>query len=178
MNRPQYQNKEWLSERYLITGSIYKMADEAGCSPRTIHYWMKKHGIVMHSMSGMKRSEESIAKSVKGRIGKPGPMKGKKHSPETRQKMSEGRKGSQNGNWKGGITQKVRKFRRTKEYMAWVKAVLERAGGRCEECGSTENVEAHHKVSLYLDFSKALDLNNGKALCQKCHKKRDWRCTE
>lgn len=34
------------------------------------------------------------------------------------------------------------------------------------------------KVSLYLDFSKALDVSNGKALCKKCHSKKDWRIAE
>ena len=102
-------------------------------------------------------------------------MLGKRHTKETRERMSKAKKGHKNSNWKGGKTEKIRKFRRSKEYVAWVKAVLERAGYKCEECGSDQNVEAHHKISLNEDFSKALDTDNGKALCNKCHKEKDWR---
>lgn len=173
-----YQDERWLREQYAATGSIYKMAQMAGCHPRTVHMWMQRYNIPMHGMKGQKKDEEAVRRSVLARAGKPGPMTGKHHSEKTRRQMSESRRGPNNANWKGGITEKIRKFRRSKEYVAWVKAVLKRAGGRCEECGSTEEVEAHHKISLYLDFSKALDLENGEALCKKCHKKKDWRETE
>lgn len=175
---PIYKDPLWLHEQYTATGSIYKMADLAGCHPRTIHTWMIKHGIPMHGMSGIHHTSEAKRKMALSLQNKPGPMTGHHHSEETRRKMSMSRCGAKNPNWKGGITEKIRKFRRSKEYMAWVKAVLDRAGGKCEECGSTQNVEAHHRVSLYLDFSKALDVSNGKALCKKCHSKKDWRIAE
>ena len=43
------------------------------------------------------------------------------------------------------------------------------------KCGEEENLEVHHIISLYSDFSKALDIDNGKVLCNACHKKTDWR---
>lgn len=166
-----YRNGEWLIQNYKETGSIYRMAEVAGCHTRTIHYWMRKYNIPMHGMKGEKKSESSIRKSVEGRKGKPGPMKGKYHSEETKKCMSKMRKGSGNPNWKGGITEQIRKFRRSKEYIAWVKAVYQKADGKCEICGSEENLEAHHIVSLHQDFSKALDIMNGQLLCENCHKK-------
>ena len=153
MNRPVYQDKAWLQSKYDEVRSIYAMAEIAGCHARTIHYWMRKYGIRMHGMTGEKKSEESIRKSVEARKGKPGSMTGKHHSDETKRRMSETRRGKDNPNWKGGITEKIRKFRRSKEYMAWVKAVYQKAGGKCEMCGAEDGLEAHHIVSLHQDFS-------------------------
>lgn len=171
----EYREKRWLLEQYEKTGSIYKMAQAAGCHPRTIHKWMVKNGIEMHGMKGQKRDEDTIRRAVMARAGKPGPMTGKHHSQQTRLEMSVSRAGSNNANWKGGITEKVRRFRRTKEYVAWVKAVLHRAGGKCEECGCEENLEAHHIISIHKDFSKALDVENVMALCKSCHAKKHRR---
>lgn len=50
---------------------------------------------------------------------------------------------------------------------AWKKEVLSR--GRCEECGGTENLEAHH-VLRWCEYPKGrVDTKNGQCLCSKCH---------
>ncbi|HET8954275.1 MAG TPA: HNH endonuclease signature motif containing protein [Solirubrobacterales bacterium] len=49
--------------------------------------------------------------------------------------------------------------------------VLARAGGRCERCGSTEDVEAHHRRALTDGGSN--DPSNGEALCRRCHRPAD-----
>lgn len=169
-----YQDEQWLRQTYEEYKSIYKVAESAGCSYRTIHKWMVHYGIQRTGNIDRCQSEETKRKISESSMGRK-TMLGKKHSEETRLAMSAKKKGIGNPNWKGGITEKIRKFRRTKEYVAWVREVLERAGGKCEECGGTESVEAHHKTSLYVDFSKALDLENGQALCKVCHKEKDWR---
>jgi hypothetical protein len=49
----------------------------------------------------------------------------------------------------------------------WTKAVLGR--GRCERCGATEHLEAHHIIK-WADYPKGrADTNNGECLCHKCH---------
>lgn len=47
-------------------------------------------------------------------------------------------------------------------------AVLRRAGGRCERCGSTDGVEAHHRVPVAHGGTHSP--SNGKALCWTCHR--------
>ena len=47
-------------------------------------------------------------------------------------------------------------------------AVLTRAGGRCERCGSTSRVEAHHIVSVAAGGTH--DPSNGRVLCWRCHR--------
>lgn len=49
----------------------------------------------------------------------------------------------------------------------WKKKVLEK--GKCERCGSTENLEAHHFIR-WADFPQGrIDVENGVCLCHKCH---------
>lgn len=49
----------------------------------------------------------------------------------------------------------------------------------CEECGSIENLQCHHKISPFdgyytpEEYDKlAYDINNLETLCQECHNKR------
>lgn len=46
--------------------------------------------------------------------------------------------------------------------------IVERAGGKCELCGSGRHVEADHIVPVLMGGTN--DLNNGQALCRRCHK--------
>ena len=63
---PMHQNKKWLESQYAKTKNIYTMADIAGCHPRTIHKWMAKHNIKMNGMKGRKHTEETKEKISKG----------------------------------------------------------------------------------------------------------------
>jgi hypothetical protein len=47
-------------------------------------------------------------------------------------------------------------------------AVLRRSGGRCERCGSTDRVEAHHRRGVAAGGTH--DPRNGEALCWSCHR--------
>lgn len=49
----------------------------------------------------------------------------------------------------------------------WTKEVVKR--GRCENCGATECLEAHHVIK-WADYPKGrADLRNGQCLCHECH---------
>lgn len=49
----------------------------------------------------------------------------------------------------------------------WKKEVLSK--GMCENCGSKENLEAHH-ILKWADYPKGrIDVNNGMCLCHRCH---------
>lgn len=49
----------------------------------------------------------------------------------------------------------------------WTKAVLNR--GKCEKCGSTMQLEAHHVIK-WAEFPQGrADLKNGQCLCHDCH---------
>jgi len=51
----------------------------------------------------------------------------------------------------------------------WSLRIKELAEHRCEVCGTTENLEAHH-VQPRKMYSVRWDLDNGVCLCHRCHK--------
>lgn len=101
---------------------------------------------------------------------------GKKHSEETRVKLSKARMGKYTGeknpNWQGGKKHSNQNKRLSLEYKWWRIAVKKR-DGRCLECGSLEKLHAHHIQAVrHTDDIKILtDLSNGITLCKNCHKK-------
>ena len=115
---------------------------------------------------------------------------GKKHSPETRKKISEAQKGKprpyQGGknhyNWKGGITPENMRIRQSFEYKLWRIAVFERDNYTCIWCSARSgkgkkvilNADHIKEFCNYPELRFAID--NGRTLCLDCHKKTDsWR---
>jgi len=104
---------------------------------------------------------------------------GKKHNEETKDKM----RGENNGNWNGGISSEHRLIRESSDYKLWRKAVLKRDNYICTECGLKRGwnkslktriiIEVDHikPFALYPDLRFAID--NGRCLCESCHRKTD-----
>lgn len=58
--------------------------------------------------------------------------------------------------------------RQSGKAVTWGKKI--KARGRCEICGTTENLEAHHIVPWSCSIKGRFDLKNGQCLCVDCHK--------
>ena len=54
----------------------------------------------------------------------------------------------------------------------WAQKVISR-DKKCMECGSTENLEAHHMIAKLVSPELALKVSNGLTLCHTCHLKTD-----
>lgn len=81
--------------------------------------------------------------------------------------------GKDNPNWKGGSSENYR-IRRTSQYEQWRKAVFERDEFTCQVCGNIEcYITAHHLKSVAKFSELALDIKNGKTLCEPCHTQTD-----
>ena len=130
-----------------------------------------------------KRSEETkrnISKAAKGRY----------ISKETRQKISQGLRGSKSHLWKGGITPITMLIRSSVKYKQWRTDCFIRDKFTCQKCGdkSGGNLEVHHKKPFYkllaevkkylplfdlyqgaMLYNPLWDISNGITLCQKCH---------
>lgn len=117
-----------------------------------------------------------ISEKVKNKwatIGHPKGMKNKRHTDFTKKKMSLGRVGNKNGNWKGGLTLSVRQFRKSKKYQEWRKYFLEKSNGLCSygECNKKAE-DVHHIKTIKQHPELKLDYSNGEALCKDHHKIR------
>ena len=103
--------------------------------------------------------------------------KGRKHSIESRIKMSKNvPRGSNHHWWKGGIADKNEVERRTLEYKLWREAVFARDNWTCQECGHQnkkgirKNLNAHHIKSFSKHKELRTSIENGITLCEDCHR--------
>jgi hypothetical protein len=115
--------------------------------------------------------------------------KGKKHSIETKLKISKNRSGissywkskknphmvgDKNVNWKGGITPINKKVRHSLEYKVWRTKIFERDDYTCVWCGSKGvELNADHIKSFALFPELRFEISNGRTLCVECHKLTD-----
>jgi 5-methylcytosine-specific restriction endonuclease McrA len=89
-------------------------------------------------------------------------------------KCSSRRVGSNNNNWKGGITPENHKIRTSPEYHAWRQAVFERDNYTCVFCGKKGgelNADHIRPFAKYPDLR--FEVLNGRTLCFPCHKTTD-----
>lgn len=85
-------------------------------------------------------------------------------------------KGLNNPNWKGGLGNENKIFRRSDEYKEWRNLVFKRDNYTCQDCkqiGGT--LHAHHVKSYKYYPELRIDVDNGLTLCFECHKKiHNW----
>lgn len=127
---------------------------------------------------------------------------GIKRSDETKLKISLAQKGEKGSNWKGGITPLTFIIRFSKEYIDWRNSIFKRDNYTCVQCQSQRDLEADHICPFNLVFNDFLkyynqfspvedkeiltkfaieyepfwDIDNGRTLCKKCHKKTETFC--
>jgi hypothetical protein len=100
---------------------------------------------------------------------------GKKHTLESRAKMSKSMKGKNAGEkshlWKGGIA-KLKKYKHYKnfDYVQWRNAVFQRDNYTCQNCGARGVVLHPHHIKSFTKYPEIrYDVNNGVTLCVPCH---------
>jgi 5-methylcytosine-specific restriction endonuclease McrA len=102
---------------------------------------------------------------------------GQKHSPETRQKISDrtrerAARGDACHSFKDGKLAERRDARFSQPYKRWRYDVFARDGFTCQKCGDDRggNLHAHH-IKSFADFPDLrFDVANGITLCEICHK--------
>ncbi len=147
-----YWEKEWLYQEYIVKQrSASEIAAEFDCSENNILAFLHKLGIPTRTISE--------ARKVKywGSYGSTNPMYEKT--------------GSQNPNWKGGITAERQAFYSSREWASAVSAVWQRDEAKCYECGvksKRATMHIHHLVSFACGHLRC-ELSNLMLLCRDCH---------
>lgn len=77
--------------------------------------------------------------------------------------------GEGNWNWQGGVWAQNYEDRTGGPYRRWRRAVLERDGRVCVNCGAKENLEADHIKSFAKYPELRFEVENGRTLCNTCH---------
>lgn len=157
------RNRDWLAEQYVTQRkTLHAIAGEIGASPCAVRHWLKHHGI------DRRPPHQNL-----GRIW-----------PESvRKRMSESKKGKYTGeanpNWRGGKVNPNLRLRSAALTVRWSRAVRERDGHKCVECGATGRLHAHHIKSWKDHPELRHELSNGITLCPPCHQRaHGWKFPE
>jgi 5-methylcytosine-specific restriction endonuclease McrA len=148
---------------------------EVGCGSVTVLNRLKEYDIPRRRGGVEHWSDEQ--KNLRSDWNKAHPeinrMKGKHHTTETKQKMSEERKGEKNAHWKGGYTEEYLKAHRTATLNKRRLECYQRDNFTCRVCGlkpnSTRKLHAHHIVPW--GVSRDDSLSNLLTTCRECHRK-------
>jgi hypothetical protein len=133
--------------------STTEIALIVGCRANTVATRLKRLGIEARSTGSAPGHKRNDAEAVRDKMR--AAKQGKFIGPD-------------NPNWQGGIATKDPERNRYQSKM-WVKAVKDRDGWKCRECGATERLHAHH-VKRWRDYPNLrYELSNGITLCHPCH---------
>lgn len=137
------------------------------------------------ALKGRMLSQQTKKKIARAQIGNKNNL-GRKLSEKTKKKIGDAHRGSKCYFWKGGTTRISLSIRTCKKYINWRKDVFERDNYTCQICGKRgHRLNAHHIITLSCLLKKyritnvkkaykckqLFDINNGRTLCEECHKK-------
>lgn len=133
------------------------------------------------SLKGRKLPQDVREKIGKAHTG----LKYKKWSLESRQRLSDAQKGKKrpwcsgdkSNLWKGGKTKESLKIRTSLEYRLWRNSVFIRDNYTCVWCGVRGGKLNADHIKPFCDYPEIrLALDNGRTLCEDCHRKTDTFC--
>jgi 5-methylcytosine-specific restriction endonuclease McrA len=97
-------------------------------------------------------------------------QKGRKFSLIDRIKLSAGLQHIPLNEWKGFNHPEQLRFRGSKEYREWKKAVIKRDNYQCQSCGKRGGkLHGHHIKDFSAYPELRLEVSNGITLCKPCH---------
>ena len=178
--------KDWLHQQYIVNGlDCTQIAKIVGRNSKRVWEWLRDYGIPTRKRGATENSWL--------RKGRPNPFKGRKHTPETRKKMSDAakaagrvpydpavgsymknRRGSNNPKWKGGISPERQAFYASEEWKESSREVKRRDRNTCQRCGKVkvrndgQQFDIHHIVSFACVELRAV-VSNLVFLCEPCH---------
>lgn len=179
--------REWLAQKYSVEGmNCTEISVIVGRDPKSVWNWLKDFGI--------ETRRRGVSSPTRFKKGAGSAWKGRKHSAETRKRLSEiakadgrvpynpavgpymrGRKGAETPSWRGGHTPERQKLYATPEWMAVAKKVKKRDDNSCQRCGKIKipgdgvAFDIHHIVSFSDSVELRASLSNLVYVCEVCH---------
>lgn len=137
------------------------------------------HRLAMKNMSDESKSNRVNAARLA--------VLGSKRTEEQKKHLSDIKKGSGSWNWKGGISPLYAQIRNLRQYKLWRNAIFERDFYACVLCGdsrgktlqvdhypiSRAEIVKRNNITKVIDAelcTELWDINNGRTLCEPCHK--------
>jgi thymidylate synthase ThyX/5-methylcytosine-specific restriction endonuclease McrA len=159
-----YKSADWLRRHYVELGlAQQQIATLAGVSTHTIRSWVRKHGL-QKPLGSWTINREPWNKGRQYTAGW-------KHTPETRRRLGEQKRGGKNPQWKGGITPFSVSVRRGVADLA--PEVLTRFDFTCRLCRERGGkLVMHHVLPIWARPDLALAASNLVPLCEPCHQQR------
>jgi endogenous inhibitor of DNA gyrase (YacG/DUF329 family) len=163
------------------------------------HHTEKTKRKISENHRGYHHTEETkrkISDNHKRKGVRPPPNPGRKHSTESKRKISIARLGKATGMtgakshlWKGGITSVSMMIRESMSYKIWRRQVFERDDYTCVLCGikgcklnvdhypkSFSEIRNENNITTLeeaMQCKELWDISIGRTLCEDCHKKTD-----
>lgn len=118
---------------------------------------------------GIKIAQNTNSKKTQFKKGFTPWITGKKHSLESKLKMSKAISGENHPCWKGGISTLNENSRKRKEYRIWRNKVLKKYKYTCQKSGDKKRLRVHH-IQNFSDYPELrYKFSNGIVLCERCH---------
>jgi hypothetical protein len=106
------------------------------------------------------------------------------NDPERRGKLSEGKRGPKNPNWKGGPSARKKPpsqgeiYRNSKHWKHKTKEIQRRDGHQCQSCSTGKDLDTHHQYPINDWIDDGHDPRDYpdewlSTLCKSCHKKSE-----
>lgn len=179
--------KEWLEQKYLVEKlDSTQIGHIVNRDPKSVWNWLKDFKIPTRPRGGF-----TCPKSFKK--GEPNRFKGRKHSQETRNRLSaiakadgrvpfkkeigpplRGKFGPRHPNWKGGLTPERQALYCSQEWSRVVKIIWRRDSAKCQRCGLKKqdaggvSFDIHH-IKGFEHKELRCEPSNLVLLCEPCH---------
>ena len=155
-----YRDRAWLAHHYCELAMEQRaIAELAGCTTHTIRAWVRKHAL-QKSAGSWSRGRRPWNAGVRYQAGW-------HHTAESRQALSEMKRGARNPQWRGGITPLGAQLRRDVDPLR--AGVLARDGYACRLCGGRDRLVIHHVLPVWARPDLVADPANLAVVCTPCH---------